>query len=436
MYADTNDTNTDPAADAAAVVATPEAPPTFWFTAGELDHIDDLLKLTTTGTPFAGASWRRTGEKTHVDRYGYEVTVYAVELIADVTSYLEIPDHTLIATAKAAAEGEWFVNLLGETTYADIAEDLDPRRCDVCGIRHNRTKLYIMVEDATGDHVVTGGTCARKFRNVDLLSAVDAWFRLRSEVAGDIDEKMDKLRGARDFWIELAAAEHIVTERGYVSAADAEEKRTTSTTSELVYWCDRGWKEMDAKTARGIYTRATELMDGGAAELLAWIDARNADRPSSFWHNCGVALRTGDPGRGRGLVAFLGSVKMRIAEDAIRAARPPAKNYADAPLKKMIDLDGWWTVLRSKWFDGYGYTDSIGYTMTNEDGVKIWWKSSVEGNAANAIFSAENDANLNGVDHDRIQYRLRGKAKEHKDGISFFTHIKVLDTRVVDGADN
>jgi len=402
-----------------------------------------------TRKPFEGARLRPTGRSSTFDPSNYALgsevdaerawalagTSHEYEVVADQTSFCEIPGHRVVGYAETEDQGaHWLVRSLWDSAVfnrAFIERELDPKRCDVCGKRINRKKLVVLV-DENDKAVVTGGSCARKFRDVDLFALVDAWVGGAERVlSGFMTE--DGLLGCGSATPELAkiiaVSEQVIdASGGYRSCAKAEEEGGVSTKTE-VSEALRSNEGFDLGVA---VKRANDLLESGYAEHRAYFRgkieaAEKNGRFDEFSSNCLAVLETGFTEK-FGIAVFLGSIRDRIKAEAARKARPTVTGFSGAPVGKCSDL-GEFEVVRTTVRDGH-YGSSLCFTCLNEKGEKLWWKTSLGAAHLDDYDELVNDQRRRCVrDKARIFVTLRGTLTEVKDDISFAKRVKIKAVR-------
>ena len=306
----------------------------------------------------------------------------------------------------------------------------------MCGHRRNRKRLFILNENETGNLVIVGGSCAKKFRGVDLeneitkvLSPIEVFI---SEYLDDYSsEGVESLPSPFEFLV--ARAEVLVEKWGYISKREAEIQLVEPTSSLLSLGETRGnrvdpareeiWRLYSENFTR-INNRAKELKETGYSELISYFDNQGF---SDFSHNCIVTIKS--ERCSFGIIAYLGSVPGRVAETLKkRRNRQNDKpvGFDGVEVGKVSDF-GWFRVAAAKWKNSY-YGDTLGFCCLNEKNEKVWFQSTDGSEIVKAYEAACDGLGIN----QEIWLNLRGTLTEVKEDISFARRVKAKSVEIRD----
>lgn len=415
---------------------------TFWLSKWQFKGLPEKFQELCAGTPFEGSRIVLTGEYTKrtwiSSQYRWEAARYQVAVIPSVASYKKIPGHRFVGYCQSEGAG-WIVHCLDqdfEFTPKIVAE-LEPHRCDVCGHRRERKRLFCLVEEESGELVVVGGSCAKKFRGINLE-------RLLSKLLFPITKLICEL-GERLAWgrppIEelIAKAEIIIGAWGYVSASESEIHGTVRT----AYWLSvsesskhlskyqeeeraKVW-ELYTENRDAILARTKELEASGCGELIEYFDNQAW---SVFNSNCLAYIRARSEKASWGFIAFFGSIKDRVAEKLKRVkhrADHPVIEFDSVPLGKVSDF-GEFRVAKTQWRSNQ-FGDSLCFTCVNEKNEKVWFKIGESSAAYKVFYPVAGDDVVIPADQS-VYVTVRAKLTDVKDGISFAKNVKFKKVEV------
>lgn len=434
-----------------------------WIPRHTLRDLPQLWDKLVGGTPFAGSRIRATGKFTK--RYRTDVRCYPARYEFEVeptcVAFTPIPGHRLVGFAEMDDGNDTFsVHRVGHpdgwTWTKDVFENLDPKRCDICGVRHNRKRLFVLVRESDGKEVVVGGSCVVKNFPVNLEAEIRKAFRLVELVSGafeDEDGFFGSFGGGGQFaGFELAnviaISEVLCDTFGFISAkAAGEGGRSTS------YWVRRAIdppkpltdrhgcpipdpdadriKDILESNAARIEKRTYELFETGFAEYVVHFDALNTARWSEFSQNCLTLLRSPSVGRNKvGLAAYIGGVKRKIAESKVRVTEQVVETGFKGEVGKVFDF-GKFVVKGVKARDAFNGGIDYGFVCVNDRGEKVWFKVGERSSAWREWEESVGDR-IPGIG-ETIEVSLRGKLKAVKDDISFASNVKFLEVKIVRG---
>lgn len=434
----------------------------FWVSRWRLRRLPEMFQEIVAGTPFEGSRLVFTGNVRK--RYRSAETReffpanYEFEALPTVDAYEPIPGFRFAGYVQTDDGGANYTLSRLDPDFEftkEIADSLDPLRCDQCGTRRRRVRQFVLVEKDTGKLVVVGGSCAKEFRGVNLDEEIRKAFSFVGLVSAGMEERgMCGWGGGHctpDLSLAIAIAEAVIDRYGYVSQAEArrkEDQRVVSTGGRLGDFFrprshGRPDPEWDAihdfveERADAIYTRATQLADTQFAELLEYANAQLERNWSEFNHNVVAWLSGEDKIKSHGISAYLGSLKGRIEDnlkkttkrEAEEKAKPPCKGFDGAPVNKMADW-GEFKVINVKFKEGY-YGDSYGFLCVRETDTateKVWFKIGLSSEACRAWEKEVGDDVLLPRDRD-VFVTIRGKLSEVKGDISFGKMVKFKAVR-------
>jgi hypothetical protein len=214
---------------------------TFNLKGFEAGYLKRRLAEFAKGTPFEGAKLVATGRETKIEANDYEPAykLYEYELVTVVNEYTEISGYFLAGMATTENSEDWIVSstFLGDRKNIwnpEFISTLQPNRCDVCGVRHDRKNLYVVVKRTTGEVKVVGGACAKKFKGVNLVRAMSGILGAMARFASEVEEELlGQARAFHSLAEQVALAERIIREQKYVSRNPAETSGGPSTTERL-----------------------------------------------------------------------------------------------------------------------------------------------------------------------------------------------------------
>jgi len=397
-----------------------------YFTKYNFKDLPRLFSETTTGTPFEGSRLRFTGNRVG----GF----YEFELIATVDVYQVIPGYQLVGYARTEDGKTFHVHRLTDFQWTkEWVDELDPLRCDVCEQRRLRKRLFLVREEKTNEILIVGGSCARKFCDIDLEQLIRKFFREAERIASEIREGLDQAALFYDTCFRVALAEEIVRRKGYVSQKKAEIEDDYSTGARVsAYFMRRrdGSLTEDAREVhelvkpaiQAIRKRATEFEETHFAELIAYFEAKLEKQWSEFDNNC-VAYLSGRK-FSTGFAAFFGSIKPTLEGEVPnpkKKAVEAVKGFDGVETGKCCDL-GRFLVINTKWRSGH-FGDSLAFTCVSPDGGKLWFKVTEGCQSERDWSQAVGDKWVRG--NSGIEIELRGTVTEIKPDISFAKRIKI-----------
>jgi hypothetical protein len=364
------------------------------------------------GTIFEGAELVPTGENKKENLYNPRQVEYL--LVADKIKHLEIPGHKFLGIAEFD-NGQTLFNSFNTEIDLHTIPNIEASRCDICHVRHNRNKVFILENLEEKSIVVVGGSCAKKFRTIDLEQITLRIFREFDKFISDMynDEEVGRIKTWRDLSREIAIGEFIINKNGYVSRSNAEISGKYATASELesiVY------NPKDAKITKeewkGIYNRSSELTKDGFKEHIEYIQNLIQEKPSDFLYNC-LSILKGNMASKIGYTAYLANVMSVKKTNELSNNEKPKGLSVET--NKMMNL-GKFTILTKK-FDGNNFGTYYSLTALNDNNEKIWFKVATTSNTCEKI----SQDNVIGKVVD-----IRGKVSENKSEISFVKNVKIL----------
>ena len=399
----------------------------FYFHKKDFRSLPRLFAEATNGTPFEGSRLVFTGNR------GWNGS-YEFELIATVDVYQTIPGYQLVGYARTEDGKTFHVHRLADFGWdKGLVNELDPLRCDVCEQRRVRKRQFVVREIETGELLFVGGSCARKFCDIDLEKLIRKFFRESERVFDGIRRGLDAEAVFRDTCFKVALAEEIVRRKGYVSQKKAEIENGRSTAMYVWAYFARklnGELTNDAKevhelvkpSLKSILERAKEFEDTHFKELIDHFEAKLADTWSEFDNNC-VAYLKGIK-FSVGLAAFFGSIRStldgEVAENKTKR-REAVKGFDGAVKGKCSDL-GRFLVVNTRWKQTH-FGDALAFTCVSEDGGKLWFKVTEGCKAERDWNAAVGDRWIR--EGDGVEIELRGTVTEIKEDISFANRVKI-----------
>lgn len=397
----------------------------FYFSKSELGALPRVFAETINGTPFEGSRLRFTGE-----RVGQS---YEFELIATVDVYQVIPGFKLVGYARADDGKNFHVHRLADFEWSkELVEELDPLRCDVCNQRRARKRQFVVRNEETDELLFVGGSCARKFCDIDLEKLIRKFFRAATEVFDGIREELDKVAAFRDTCFEVALAEEIIRRKGYVSQKKAEIEGTHGTVAYIYdyFHSVNGQLSPAAEEVHALVEPAIDAIRARAKvfeetrfqELIDHFEGELEKRWSEFANNCVSYLKGG--AFSSGFACYFGSIVPAL-EGAVPnpkvKKREAVKGFDGVEEGVCSDL-GRFLVVNNVWKSGY-FGDSLAFTCISEDGGKLWFKIT-EGCKAERDWA---DAIGDGCVHESagIEVELRGTVSAIKEDISFAKRVKI-----------
>lgn len=397
----------------------------FYFRLGQLGDLPRLFADTTKGTPFEGARLRFTGKRLG----GY----YEFELIAPVSVYQTIPGYQLVGYAKAEDGKTFHVHRLADFEWSkELVDALDPLRCDVCNQRRVRKRQFVVRKIDTGELLYVGGSCARKFCDIDLEVLIHKFFRQAEEIFREIGSRWDAIAVFKNKCFEVALAEELVRRRGYVSQKKAEISNDYPTASYVGDWYQtyKGQPTEAALAVRKLIgeaivtvnKRAKEFEETEFQELIDHFEGKLREKWTEFDNNCVAWLR--GKSFSWGLAAYFGSIKPTLDGDAVDRNKKrveAVKGFDAVATGKCLDL-GKFTVVNTKWRSNH-FGDSLAFTVVSEDGGKLWFQVTENCKSAKDWQSVVNDRMIR--QSDGIEVELRGTVTEIKRDVSFAKRVQI-----------
>jgi len=365
---------------------------TFWLSRQQFVGLPEKFQELCAGTPFEGSRLVLTGayEKKFYDRQAYRSVpaTYQVALLPSVESYEEIPGHRFVGYCQSEG-ADWVVHSLDRSFEftPEIISELVPERCDVCGHRRARKRLFCLVEKESGKLVIVGGSCAKKFRGVNLERLLSKLLFPITKLIAELGETLGWLRPPIEDLI--AKAEIIVAAWGFVSKGESEQENTVATS----YWLNISnqspkfgiggdYDKDNRQRVLALYeenraqleAREKELRETGCKDLIDYLEAQ---KWSQFNHNCIAYLRNASEKVSWGFLAFFGSISARAAETLKKNKHPawkdePVTGFKGAPVGKVADF-GEFRVLKTQWRSNH-FGDNLCFTCVNDKNERLWFK--------------------------------------------------------------
>lgn len=349
-------------------------------------------------SPFAGATLASTGKITpELDPWGNTNYVEEFILSTEKVAHLEIPGHTFRGMISFEG-GQKFVQSFTEMNWT--LDGIEPTRCDVCGVRHERKHVFVLA-DETDRTVVVGGSCAKKFKNVNLYDMIFGVIKYLEKAVSETwdDPEFEKITKNRELAWELAICEKLISEVGFRPSAHLESTANALRSILAEKTIPKGWE------LAPLSERKVALLTSDFAEYKEIFETRLAKKWSEFDHNC-LACLNGNVTRWEGLTAAIANVK-NFSQKTVETTYP-----VSAPVGKMTDFGNFTIVSKSVKESDFGSYLSI--VAVNEKNEKVWFRGSFD------TFGV-------GV-YDELVGKtlpLRGKVKSHGADISFLSHVKV-----------
>jgi hypothetical protein len=327
-----------------------------------------------------------------------------------------------------------FVGVPGEENIwgGDRIRDFTFARCDVCGAKHHRHKVFLVQHKDTGAIRQIGGVCASNLDLAKKLSKIlkalkqfEAWLRdMGSEFEGG---RCSSFHPGWDVYEVLVLAEMALTRHGYVSGKAAYENSGLVSTKETVAEWTGILHPVGQLTREKIRARdelqaeveafATKDVQKFYDEAKAFVDAKFTEDPTNeFASNLRTAFYTGSI-KMLGFLVWIpaGLAKIR-SQQAVRKSGPwtpsvpktgaefeaycqewdketvlaslgidekkAAKEMARAEITKGLfskiekHVPGIWKVCRIGHYEGQFGTTYFFSLVREQDGAEITWKSS------------------------------------------------------------
>ena len=428
---------------------------TVWFSEWSVRSLKESFEAIIEGTPFEGSHLSWTGEyrpsenRRIGDCFGGSIVTktsayYEFELFPSVETYHPIPGYNFVGYCERVGDGDdsWTVHRLDYTFEftKEIVDSLRADRCDVCGHKRNRKRLFVLVETEMNELVCVGGACAKKFRGVNLEVELRKLFKSTAEVLEAVAEVAEGGGGGggryvRDLASEIAVAEAIIEKKGYVSKREAENTNwainSTSYWLELAYtpstdYTEKNpdWKEINDylnTVHESVLARWQVLVDTEFKEHKAYFEVKLENKWSEFDSNM-LANLNGATGRSYGISAFLASVfvsnpvskKRLLSED-------PTTGFNGHAVGKIGDF-GKFAVISIK-FKSNEWGDYTCFTCINEKHEKLWFKVGAGSKAGRLWENVTDDRCAREVDGFEIE--VRGKLSKVDKEISFAKNIAI-----------
>ncbi len=397
----------------------------------QLRNLPELFHAVTVGTPFEGSRLVFTGN-TGKDEKGRRL--YEFGLLPTVDSYEPIPGYRFLGYTQHVTGEHWTVHRVNpEYEFSpEVVAELDPARCDVCGHRRNRKRLFVCEEIETKKLVIVGGSCAKKFRGINLEDLVRKITSIVRTVVKDLEERYGGVKWIADLAYDVALAEFIVDRVGYVSKKAAEFGENVSTSSLLsAFYSTSKYQEDDRKFLNALIaesgdkfcSRVRELEDTEFKEFKDHFKAQQENRWSEFNNNMLAYLEGGQASWG--ISAYLGSVRKGIADRLARSKRTTGKvvdkGFSFSTLNKVSDL-GRFRVLNTRWKEGHWGCSLAFLVASVKDGTKLWFQLGSETKACREWDRTVGERLVS--EKDGFEVEIRGKVTEVKSTLSFAKNIK------------
>jgi len=330
---------------------------------------------------------------------------HAQALCADycmIVAHAPVSEWSVVALAEVEECRPVFFSIDPSAGYWTTAnmDNVDFQRCDECGVKHNRGKVFIIRKGETFKQV--GGACAKHLDLTKKLRDLVKGFKSFIKRLNDDFEDDMFIRSSNTMNVQMALliADESIRFEGYVSSKKADEHCCASTAQSVRMMLE------DKKAQQcNVYRRAFERFQAGDGEAMftACLEWVNSQPDAEFTRNCRTALLTGS-NRLMGFSCFIPEgirrdqakqataephpyehVNGRSIEEVARQCDVGMNELCDAigiePAKvsakgtrKTIDriLPGCWRVIKKTgWESMYGYTEMM--IMDRQDGSRVKW---------------------------------------------------------------
>jgi hypothetical protein len=291
------------------------------------------------------------------DTYDFVPEFGIVERVADLTliysGAFALGEYTPVGVVDFTAADEPLIHTFGDDT---IVGELDDQRCDHCGARAHRAKVFV-VADTDGNQIHLGSTCVRDFLGHDALSTLIIREGGDRDLDGGVEQTPTKI------WIHAAA---VATKAfGYRKASEA--RSTRAVAHDLIVGRSLPRDEQEA------VANARTVTDDDVEAIIEWAKAQTG---SDFADNMAKIARSDWIGRkAYGIAAFIPEGfyrdQAKQAERDLRDAAEAKRRDAAAPVptEGRVTIEGTIASIRTRETD-FGIVEKV--TVVSDEGWKVW----------------------------------------------------------------
>lgn len=158
---------------------------------------------------------------------------------------------------------------------------VDPTRCDLCNVKHVRTKSYVVFNGISADFVVVGGSCLSDLLGKDansMLAAAECFFHVLDDIVEPEEPHNKHL--AVDFDIMIKLLIKVTTKYGYVSGKAAWEDPSKVATKERILEA-----LFDAKQYDDVAVTEDDIVEYVNIVCDEYYEQFNADQTNAYLFN-------------------------------------------------------------------------------------------------------------------------------------------------------
>lgn len=330
-----------------------------------------------------------TGRKESVRKNGVVDRWTSIEVVTPEVTGIEGWD--FIATVKFEEGGTLIQAVPGQSLEGYVRPE--DHTCDHCNTRRNRTRSYLVREEATGAIKQIGANCLNLFFGLEIKNLWALEWAADLDDFSDADDELTSSGRSREPYLYnvrfVLALAHVLTNggRGFVSRGAARDDDEKVATADLLGYHvhyvprpSRDWRDAaeaariaeNMEAARTLLAEKPEVIDS----ILA---AADTIRPGDYKDNMMVAVRSENiSGAALGVLVSLVMVWHRNNEDAIKATREAKEDnrlneHVGAVKERLRDLTLTVTTVREIEGD-YGVSTLI--IMEDAEGRTFKWFAS------------------------------------------------------------
>lgn len=143
-------------------------------------------------------------------------------------------EYTFIGSAEYVNDNGSFLSFSKEEDIRPLIRD--PHECDICNIRRERNKVYIMQENTTGNYIQVGGSCMKDVCGIGVIDAIKEFFGFVFEHNKNIEDIISS-RGDKHLILRSFIAKCIAyyNEEGWVSRTVSRDRGIRSSVEIILY---------------------------------------------------------------------------------------------------------------------------------------------------------------------------------------------------------